>query len=733
MVVRPAPNPKDCVWENISVPQKQISMRRTIADGFFIIGAVFWSIVVGFIAAISNLESLTKDFPWLNTYRNTIIYEVLNDYLAVALLLILLSVLPIVFDLVARSYEGLKLESEIQNSIMTRYFYYQLANVFVSVGLGSIASSLHQIIESPSSVLSILGSSLPSLSVYFTNLLIVKTFTAVPLELLRVWPLIQILSVRLCIDKTKCTIRELKTGALANPPILYGWIYPNLLMVLMIISTYSCISPLLCPFGMIFFAFVYLMYKYQLLYVYTNEYQSGGYMWYAVFNRSMVALIAGQFTLLGYLGLRETFFTGPFYLLAPLPFCITYFWYNCDERFKKASIGLSLESAIDIDAKVAQQNAAGFDAPINTFQPALFRQPSLAEGRLKPQPYRTVSSFSSPKNVPHYKDQDPSNPLTVTVDNSPERESPRYGSPHRDFSGGVQRYLGQEDSTDPTPPKDCNPFRKHGKGYRGEAYSRLQDSGSRKNRLSSNENLFRIEPNDYDNSPNNDGYDLEENGITAHNARRERRERRRERREENEERNIDMDIGGGIWQDVDSLKYREDDDSWEGGWSDRDWEDGGDTSVDSDDSEEEMDLDVINILDPPAFNGNNDKSMSLDNRRRSDRLQAGKRPASSRTLSLGSKRLSPRPSSTPVKNYYNRVPEELKSEKFSSSFSLFPNVRGASDPLIPSSSNLTSSKHKTLSHLVSDDNTKSGSIVKKKRWFPFSGYGSTADTENTDF
>ena len=139
-------------------------------------------------------------------------YEVLNNYLAVALLLVLLSLLPIIFDLIARSYEGLKLESEIQNSIMTRYFYYQLANVFVSVGLGSLANSLHQIIENPSSILSILGTSLPSLSIYFTNLLIVKTFTAVPLELLRVWPLLQILSVKMCLDRNKCTIRELKTG-----------------------------------------------------------------------------------------------------------------------------------------------------------------------------------------------------------------------------------------------------------------------------------------------------------------------------------------------------------------------------------------------------------------------------------------------------------------------------------------------------------------------------------------
>ena len=143
MVVKSAPNPKDCIWENISIPPKQIAMRRTIADFTLIVGAVFWSLVVGFITAIANLESLSKELPFLQAYRNTIVYDVMNNYLAVALLLILLNLLPIVFDLIARSYEGLKLESEIQNSIMTRYFYYQLANVFVSVGLGEWTPLMH--------------------------------------------------------------------------------------------------------------------------------------------------------------------------------------------------------------------------------------------------------------------------------------------------------------------------------------------------------------------------------------------------------------------------------------------------------------------------------------------------------------------------------------------------------------------------------------------------------------
>ena len=187
-----------------------------IFDFFLISSSRLFSLTLslpqGFITAIANLESISKELPFLNAYRNTVIYEVLNQYLAVALLLILLSILPFIFDLIARSYEGRKTQSEIQNSIMTRYFYYQLANVFVSVGLGSIASSIHQIIQNPSSILSILGTSLPSLSVYFTNLLIVKTFTAVPLEILRIWPLICVMSVRSCQDKNKCTIRELKRG-----------------------------------------------------------------------------------------------------------------------------------------------------------------------------------------------------------------------------------------------------------------------------------------------------------------------------------------------------------------------------------------------------------------------------------------------------------------------------------------------------------------------------------------
>lgn len=242
MRFQPAPNPQDIIWKNITISKSQIELRKWIADLAFQFGAIFWSIVVAFIATISNLDSISQVIPAIQQYSSTEFYILLNDYLALGLLVIILAVLPFVFDFVSRYYEGIKLESEIQNSIMTRYFYYLLANVYVAIGLGSIATSLNSIINSPTSILTILGLSLPSFSVYFTNLVIIKTFTGIPLEMLRVFPLLDIARVSVCINKKTVTRREMRTGAFADPPMLYGWIYPNLLMILMIMLTYSCVS-----------------------------------------------------------------------------------------------------------------------------------------------------------------------------------------------------------------------------------------------------------------------------------------------------------------------------------------------------------------------------------------------------------------------------------------------------------------------------------------------------------
>jgi hypothetical protein len=196
-------------------------------------------------------------------------------------------------------------------------------------------------------------------------------------------------------DRRKCTRRDLRTGAFYSWPMLYGWIYPQLMMVLMIMVTYACITPLIMPLCTLFFAGAYVMYKYQLLYVYINEYQSGGFMWYAVFNRSMIALEFASCALLGYLSLQlnDPHSSGPFFFLLPLPFCLFYFAKYCDSKFRKASMNLSYGFARELDHRNAERKAAGKSTPHDSFSTTCYRQPSLTEREVLPEPYRNDGTY----------------------------------------------------------------------------------------------------------------------------------------------------------------------------------------------------------------------------------------------------------------------------------------------------------------------------------------------------
>ena len=434
MRISPAPQPGDVQWRNVAKSQNQVETRKSVADAAFYVGALFWSVLVSGIAAISNLDNLAMKYPWIKNYQDTRFYSILNSYLASLLLIVVLALLPFIFDFSARWYEGIKLESRIQESIMTRFFFYQLVNVFVSVGLGSILTNLASILEKPEQIFTILGVAVPSFSVYFTNLIIVKTFTAVPLEMLRPWPLIQVLSLGSIINEKTCSWRYLHTGIFAAPEMLYSWYYPSLLMVLMIINIYACISPLLLPFALVYFIFVFYMYKYQLLYIFQNKYQAGGMMWVRVFRYSMMSLIMGTSTVVCYFAILRSFMTGPFYVLIPLPVLIYYYWKQCEAAYLGPIQQMSLESSVARDTEheeYQKRKAAGakkpryrrvstavkFDAtkgtftrtlnpidesllngndyseeiPIESFQESLFQQPSLKEGVLEPLPYRQIN------------------------------------------------------------------------------------------------------------------------------------------------------------------------------------------------------------------------------------------------------------------------------------------------------------------------------------------------------
>ena len=97
----------------------------------------------------------------------------------------------------------------------------------------------------------------------------------------------------------------------------YGWEIPSQIFVIMICFTYAVISPVILPFGALYFGFSLIVYKKQILYVYQPVYESGGAMFPGSLQKTLLSLALGQIILIGYLFTRVsgTYFSIKFCLV----------------------------------------------------------------------------------------------------------------------------------------------------------------------------------------------------------------------------------------------------------------------------------------------------------------------------------------------------------------------------------------------------------------------------------
>ena len=79
---------------------------------------------VSFFLVLANIPGL----DWLKELSQGSLV-IINGYLPVLFLLTLISILPIIFEWVALHYENRKTSSDIQRSVLTRYFLFQVSGV----------------------------------------------------------------------------------------------------------------------------------------------------------------------------------------------------------------------------------------------------------------------------------------------------------------------------------------------------------------------------------------------------------------------------------------------------------------------------------------------------------------------------------------------------------------------------------------------------------------------------
>ncbi|CAJ1948545.1 unnamed protein product [Cylindrotheca closterium] len=395
LAVNVAPEPRDIIWENVNITKKSRDRRERVVNVLLVLGLFFWIIPLTLIQLFATVEYIAKipGMEWIA--REEDVSRFVKGYLPVVALLCLILILPVIFKFIALNYERRMTYSDVQKSMLGRYFYYQLFNIYITVTAGSLGKSLYEIINHPSEFLELLGEKFPTMVGYFIALLVTKVLAGLPIVFVRIGALSRMLLQRALSSNQKLTQREL--DEIYRPEnVQYGWEYPSQLLVIVIVFTYAVISPIILPVGVLFFAGSLVVYKKQVLYVYQPVYESGGAFFPAALQRSLFGLVCGQLTLIGYF-LTRGFRNSALFLL-PLPLFTIWGMRYCDNHFADPSKRLSLERAREYD-RVSDMRAksrynrddemgSGNEVRRTQFNKDCYRQPVLTQKALVPKAYR---------------------------------------------------------------------------------------------------------------------------------------------------------------------------------------------------------------------------------------------------------------------------------------------------------------------------------------------------------
>ncbi|KAH8060179.1 hypothetical protein JL722_5141 [Aureococcus anophagefferens] len=350
-----APEPRDVIWENVYVSAESVSRRQWVVNGAILTLVVFWASVVSFCA------SSTQILSYLGFDPASTISQAIASILPVIVLLSIINLLPLFFQLIARFYERLKAHSEVDLSVVERFFRFQFINVYVSILSTAILSDLKGAWESPFTFVRRIGLDTPEAAFYFAKLIVFQCGSS-PLWLLRAWPLIS---------------RGFKTWTVQPPELpgmMYGWAFPKVMMTFTIFSTFWVFAPLLSVISLVYFSLISFAFRYLILFVHMPVYESGGRFYYRMVERVLFGVLVSNAILFFWLLARSL--VGYALLVSPLPLLVLYFREFAEEAYGAPSVGVALDEAVTKDRHVAASVDARFESNLYT-QPALRDQGHL--------------------------------------------------------------------------------------------------------------------------------------------------------------------------------------------------------------------------------------------------------------------------------------------------------------------------------------------------------------------
>lgn len=292
--------PSEVIWSNLRIKWWERVIRLIVTTSFVVALVIFWSIPVAFVGAISNVNYLITipGLTWLSFLNKlpTVLLGVVTGLLPTILLAVLMSLLPIVLRLMAKLGGDTSL-SAVELTVQNTYFAFQIIQVFLVATLGSAASaSVESIIKNPTSITSMLASSIPKASNFYLSYFVLQGLGIVSSMLVGLSGLIVFIVLGKLLDKTP---RKMYKRWISLSGVGWGTVFPVYTNLFVIAICYSCVAPLVLIFAAIGLYFFYLAYRYNLLYVSNANIDTKGRVYPRALQQIFVGLYVAEICLIG--------------------------------------------------------------------------------------------------------------------------------------------------------------------------------------------------------------------------------------------------------------------------------------------------------------------------------------------------------------------------------------------------------------------------------------------------
>jgi len=361
MQVSSAPEPRDILWENVYVSKGAARTRSMLGDFLVIVIISFYTIPVALVSLLVSESALVSSSPRLAQLdQATALFSSIIAVVQPLCIVLIQQLLPPLFMAIGR-LEGQVCFSDLQMRAFSRYFLFQVLNVFlVTTIAGSIFDTIAIIVENPEAAFEMLGNSLPRMSSFFITFVTIKTFFGLGLELVRTVSLLQATARYFIIpNATLRTARKIVFGlrAIDDP----GWfpfhkILAQDMLVVVISVVFAVVAPLVLLPCALFCLFSRIMWTHHHLYVYESVFESGGQFWPKIFRRFIFGLIIAQMTITGQFILKEARHEA--YATIALMFMTYLFLRSTRARYDPTSSTLPLEVATVMDISLSQEEKA---------------------------------------------------------------------------------------------------------------------------------------------------------------------------------------------------------------------------------------------------------------------------------------------------------------------------------------------------------------------------------------